>query len=56
MKATVEGNNNNSHSSPLGIREGKIHKNKHKEAENEEIKAYLLKLQELVPFMPKNRK
>jgi len=62
MKATVEatGNTNNMH---LGLRgqEGKVHKPKHshhhhKEEENEEIKAYLTKLQELVPFMPKNRK
>lgn len=59
MKATIESSgNNNMH---LGLRgqEGKVHKSKHhhhKEEENEEIKAYLTKLQELVPFMPKNRK
>lgn len=57
MKATVESTGNNVH---LGLRgqEGKVHKKHyhHKEEENEEIKAYLTKLQELVPFMPKNRK
>lgn len=55
MKATVESSGNkNMH---IRGKEGKIHKVKHhKEEENEEIKAYLTKLQELVPFMPKNRK
>jgi heterodisulfide reductase subunit A-like polyferredoxin len=61
MKATIESagnNNNNMHLSSLRGQEGKVHKPKHhhKEEENEEIKAYLTKLQELVPFMPKNRK
>ena len=64
MKATaVESGAGHHHSSNgssnvLGIRsqDGKVHKAKHKEEENEEIKAYLTKLQELVPFMPKNRK
>jgi len=44
-----------------GIRstESKVHKspkNSNKEEENEEIKAYLTKLQEIVPFMPKHKK
>jgi len=59
MKATaVESHHHHNHANVLGIRsqDGKVHKTKHKEEENEEIKAYLTKLQELVPFMPKNRK
>jgi hypothetical protein len=57
MKATVE-SSGNSNLNGLRGQDGKVHKNKHhhKEEENEEIKAYLTKLQELVPFMPKNRK
>lgn len=57
MKATVESSGNNMHLNGLRGQDGKIHKkHHHKEEENEEIKAYLTKLQELVPFMPKNRK
>ncbi|CAL8110352.1 unnamed protein product [Orchesella dallaii] len=59
MKAQIESVGNGAHVG--GVRDGKVHKAKHhshhhKEEENEEIKAYLNKLQELVPFMPKNRK
>lgn len=55
MKAQLE--SSPLHSNVLGIRStDKIHKSKHKEEENEEIKAYLTKLQEIVPFMPKHKK
>ncbi|CAG7832260.1 unnamed protein product [Allacma fusca] len=58
MKATAVDAGNH-HNNVLRLRTqdgGKVIKNKHKEKENEEIQAYLTKLQELVPFMPKNRK
>ncbi|XP_013190773.1 protein extra-macrochaetae [Amyelois transitella] len=37
-----------------GIASGRVHR--HREGENAEIQMYLSKLQDLVPFMPKNRK
>lgn len=42
-----------------GVRDGKVQKSRNhggKVEENQEIKAYLNKLQDLVPFMPKDRK
>ncbi|ODM94632.1 Protein extra-macrochaetae, partial [Orchesella cincta] len=59
--AQLDTTGNSTHAHVGGVRDGKVHKAKHhshhhKEEENEEIKAYLNKLQEIVPFMPKNRK
>jgi len=59
MKAQLDASPHHHSNNVLGIRstDAKIHKsNKHKEEENEEIKAYLTKLQEIVPFMPKHKK
>jgi len=50
----------NTNNNVVGLRvvqDGRVHKTKpRKEEENEEIKLYLAKLQDLVPFMPKHKK
>jgi len=61
MKAQIESSGSNAYLG--GVRgNGKVHKAKNfgskqkKEENSEEIKAYLNKLQEIVPFMPKNKR
>lgn len=64
MKSHMESGGRSGSGNVLGgVRaDGRVHKssrhqnNPQKLEENAEIKAYLNKLQELVPFMPKNKK
>jgi len=59
MKAQIESSGSNAYLGGVRGGNGKVHKAKSfvkKEENSEEIKAYLNKLQEIVPFMPKNKR